>query len=299
MIDAGRLAVYRWVAPLAAGRKVLDAGFGSGDGALILAKAGAREVVRLDVIADPAGDGVHGTHTGVTANVWEGTRLEYADASYQLVVAIRPASPTGWEHTTFDELLRVTAPDGLLLISAAEGRPADAARARLLQRFGSVTTARCYNVIGGGVITREPAQVGPNGAARTQVLLPGEGRAATAEVFMLAGDPGPQAPPPVILLDEGSAIGQWIRSWRSQRAAEVQLENRVRELEQRLAERDQLQARLRSARDALDARIATGEEAIQEAVGRTAGSFEGTLGWKLTAPLRRVVPFRRRRLRGS
>lgn len=299
MPDAGRLDVYRWVAPLAVGRRVLDVRCGPGDGAELLANAGSSEVVGVDLFDGRTGDPLDGPGTGVAVDGGRPGRLEHADASFQLVVAIGPAVAKHPESVLLDELLRVTASDGLLLISAPDGRPGEALQERLLTRFGRVATARCRTLIGSGVLPRDAVRDQPGQVFQAEVLpQDGDGDGAE-EVFLLAGDPGPGGLPPTRLVEDATLVPRWMESWKAQRAEEEALQDRVRELEQRLAECDQLHRRLRSAQQALAVRIATADEAVQEAVGEIAARFEATLGWRLTAPLRRALPVDKRRLRGS
>lgn len=277
MLDADRLAVYRWVAPLAVGARVLHLSSGCRDAAAVLTEAGGQEVVA----ADP-----------------DRGRLELDDASFQLVIAIGAAAASYSENGTLDELFRVTAPDGWLLMSVTEGGPAEVLRERLLTRFGQVSTARRRTLIGSGIVPRDRTHQGPGTTFQVHVLPGQQSLREGEEVFLLAGTSGP-ARSPAVLLEEAAVVRQWIECWKAQRAAEEALQDRVRELEQRLAERGQLQARLRAAQQALEARTATLEQGVQEAIAETAGPFEATAGWWLTAPLRRGLGLDRRRLRGG
>lgn len=288
MLEAQRLGVYRCVAPLAQGRRVLDVTCGAGHGGALLAQAGAREVVRVDLMSALAGAEVGGAPSGAAADRGERGRLPQADGFFGLVVAIGQAVGTHRADTVLEELLRVTASDGFLLISTTDGNRAEALRERLLVRFHEVSRARCHYLLGSGIEFRDRMHDGPNWDLEAQVLP--ESSSGAGEVFLLAGGSHPGELPSVARLEAATLALGWIESWKVRRDVEKTLRGRVRELEQRLAERDQLQDRLRSAQRALDARTATRDGAVQEAAAETAANFEATLGWRLTAPLRRAVP---------
>lgn len=295
MLDAGRLAVYRWVAPLAMGRTVLDVGCGSDAGRALLSEAAGQEIagVNLDALAGARVEGAPGSAGG---DLGETGRLMQADASFQLVVAIGTALEQSGDNALLDELFRVTAPDGLLLLRASDGTSCEALRERLRVRFGRVTTARSRILVGSGISPHDHAENGSGSAFQTQVHADGS-RPAGQEVLLLGGDPGPVELPPVITLEGLTDTREWIDSWVKRREAAAALRDRVHELEQRLAESDQLRSARLLAQATLGARIATYDEAVGDAVAEAAAMFEATLGWRVTAPLRRAGDLGGRRLR--
>lgn len=297
LLDAGRLAVYRWLAPLAVGRTVLDVGYGPGDGTALLAKAAGREIETA--IVEPAvGAGVEDAPAGVTPDSGDRTRLPHADGAFELVVAIGAVPGDARETTTLDELLRVTAQGGWLVVSAPDSESYKALRDRLLIHFGQVITARRHILLGTGIAVRDQAHEGSTPVFYPRILDQ-SGRANREEVFLVAGGPGTVDLPPLITLEDSSGAQQWIESWGARRKVIDALRGRVHELEQRLSERDQLRARLLAAQQALGTRIATHEEAVGEAVAEASAMFEATLGWRVTAPLRRAGALATRRLHGN
>jgi SAM-dependent methyltransferase len=284
-LDAQRLPVYQWIAPLAGGRRVLDVGCGSGEGSAVLVAAGARAVVGLDV-EGPAVELPNGPPPdGVTLQRGDPERLPYADGSFELVVAMAPGE--GWKSPVpvLDELCRVLTTGGLLLTSVEDGSHGEF-RERLERSLGGAVTARQSNVLGSAVALDRQAAEGPLPARRALLAPAHHIHGARGDAYLLAGLDVPDLPP-VVVLDETGDAERRMESWRERRAAVEALRIRVRDLEQRLAERDQLRGRLRAAQEALGARIATHERAVQEAAWETAGNYEATVGWRLTGPLRR------------
>ena len=89
LLEAEHLARYRWAAPLAAGRRVLDAGCGMGYGAVMLLTAGASEVVGVD-LAQAVLDAARPTMpAGVVLEVGDVRALDADDGSFGLSSAWR------------------------------------------------------------------------------------------------------------------------------------------------------------------------------------------------------------------
>ncbi|MBO0686310.1 MAG: methyltransferase domain-containing protein [Candidatus Dormibacteraeota bacterium] len=286
--DVQRLAVYRWIAPLASGRRLLDVGCASAEGAALLAESGAREVLALDLDGQPSSAGrPRGAASGVTVERGDPRRLPHPDASFQLVVAIGLGSLPR-DDVVLDELCRVTAADGQLLVSAVDGDPAAELRARLLSRFGNVITARQSRLIGSVIVQHGGSEDGGGHALTTLVRHADQPRpVAGDQVFLLAGHLVAEVAP-VVVLEDAMASHRWVQSWREQRAMIDALRNRVLDLEQRVSETEQLRGRLAAAQWALGTRLATQEWAVLETAAETAALYEATVGWKLTAPVRRA-----------
>ncbi len=110
------LARYRFAARFADGRRVLDAGCGSGYGTAELASAAT--VVAMDVSADAMAHarrkfGRTGVHFLQGACEW----LPFADASFDLVVAFEVIEHlAGWREL-LSEARRILRPPGVLLVS--------------------------------------------------------------------------------------------------------------------------------------------------------------------------------------
>ena len=117
LVEAEHLARYRWAAQFARGRRVLDAGCGTAYGSDLLATAGAAEVVGIDV-ADHVLDSVRPrVAEAVRLDVADVCQLPYDDGAFDLVVCFNVIEHLDYPRRALDELTRVLAADGLLLVS--------------------------------------------------------------------------------------------------------------------------------------------------------------------------------------
>ena len=139
-LDASsRAAPYRLVASLSRGRRVLDAGCGTGEGCVILAAAGAEAVTGVD----PEQAVIEATRAHVPEGIElaraEPAELPFADGAFGLVACLDPgpAGPLPW----LSELSRVLSADGLLVASAEPGTAAELER-EVRSRFEHVLVLR-------------------------------------------------------------------------------------------------------------------------------------------------------------
>ncbi len=117
MIEAQHVGRYLWASSAADGRRVLDAGCGVAYGSTMLAEAGARSVVGVDLAEDVL--------ETVRARVPPSVRLETADLRdlpfeddfFDLVVCFEVIEHITDQQDVVRELARVLSPEGLLLTS--------------------------------------------------------------------------------------------------------------------------------------------------------------------------------------
>jgi len=109
---------YHFAARWARGRRVLDVACGEGYGAALLAR-GASRVTGVDLSAEAVAH-ARGAYGGV-ANLEfveaSCTRLPFPDASFDLVVSFETLEHIAEQAPFLDEVARVLAPEGLLLLS--------------------------------------------------------------------------------------------------------------------------------------------------------------------------------------
>jgi len=135
LMDAERLTRYWWAAQAVRGKEVLDAGCGVGQGARILADAGAKRVTGVAVSQDAQSEAVRraGDVAGFVAGKLEA--LPFPPASFDIAVcfdAIDRPEPR-WE--LLDELHRVLREEGSLLLAWPSP---DGLERELASRFATV-----------------------------------------------------------------------------------------------------------------------------------------------------------------
>lgn len=320
LVEAEHLARYAWASAFCSGRRVLDAGCGVGYGAEMINEAGATEVVAID-ISEPAIDLARSTVTpGVTCEVGDVRSLSYDDDSFDVVVCFEVIEHLEEQDRVLDELARVLAPDGLLLISSPNreryvpGNPHHRhefvraeMQAALDARFPSARIIS-QHVMLASIITW-------SGAPRfegAETLRTAEPKPED-EIYLLgmAGSELPPDPGPVVTLGPFAEARLWLdhierqrRHIRSQaqrledlesreesrRAALEQLAEAQRQLAATVVERAELEAAAQELTAARDRELAAREaqDAVLEELGQLR-QIASSKSWRLTAPLRKLA----------
>ncbi len=117
LIDAEHQARYRWAAQAAAGRRALDAACGAGYGTAILAAAGAASAIGIDIEARAVLQ-ARERHPGLRFEVADLHELPFGDTTFDLIACFEAIEHVSDPERALDEIRRVLAPDGLLLISS-------------------------------------------------------------------------------------------------------------------------------------------------------------------------------------
>lgn len=110
-------ARYRWAATLAPGKRVLDAGSGTGFGTKILAEAGARETDGFDVSLEAVEHARARAGDVAEFTVGDLKRIPFPDDQFDLVTCFEAIEHVDDPGRVLDELHRVLAPEGVLLVS--------------------------------------------------------------------------------------------------------------------------------------------------------------------------------------
>ncbi|MCC7178051.1 MAG: class I SAM-dependent methyltransferase [Acidobacteria bacterium] len=122
MVAAEHLARYAFAAEFCAGRRVLDVACGEGYGSALLARAGARAVVGVDVAAEAiASADARFAAPGVRYLVGDATDLPAVlegEAPFDLVVSFETIEHVPDVERFLDGIRAVLAPDGIVIISA-------------------------------------------------------------------------------------------------------------------------------------------------------------------------------------
>jgi len=109
---------YAWVAPLVAGKSVLDVASGAGYGSSLLARTAA-SVVGVDVSAE-AVEHARAAYSQANLSFIEGSaaKLPLADESFDVVVSFETIEHLLEQEQMLGEIRRVLRPDGVLVISS-------------------------------------------------------------------------------------------------------------------------------------------------------------------------------------
>lgn len=331
MVAAEHLCRYWWAAQFARGRRVLDAGCGIGYGSNMLAEAGAPRVQGVDIsqpVIEAAGQGAA---PGVTFTTGDVAALDFEADSFDLVVCFEVIEHVEDSDVVLDELARVLAPGGLLLISSPNrdryvpGNPPhrheflpDELRAALERRFERARLLRQHDWLASAIL-EDRAFAGSGGAPvdglEVRKLVGHEPGAETYTVG-LASDgelPGSLMP---LTLTHTMELRQWMERFEAQDRTLREQAEELRRLESLNRERRELQSCLENAEKELaripDLEIAARRaevleqrleslEGVQErleGVNRALEDVTGSPSWRITAPLRKGKAFFKRLLSG-
>lgn len=255
LIEVEHVSRYLWAAQAARERLVLDAGCGTAYGSRLLAAGGAREVVGVDIAAAVLETVAPTMPDSVHLQAEDLRKLSFDDDTFELVVCFEVIEHFQTPSTVLDELVRVLAPGGLLLISSPNrgvypaGNPhhfhefePDELEQALTSRLGNVRLIRQSDYIVSALLA-DPTYTQGDGASIEDVGLykltaatPGE---ETYTIAMASASPLPE------LSQLGAMAGtlelrEWLAVFETQTAAIADKDNYIFELEARLQERDRL-----------------------------------------------------------
>ncbi|MFZ0040364.1 MAG: class I SAM-dependent methyltransferase [Solirubrobacteraceae bacterium] len=266
LIEVEHVSRYLWAAQAARGRTVLDAGCGTGYGSRLLAAGGAREVVGID-IAEAVLEAIAPTMPdSVRLQMGDLRQLELDDDSFDLIVCFEVIEHFEDPSIVLGELVRVLAPDGLLLISSPnrgvyqagnphhfhEFRP-DELEAALTARLRNARLIRQHDYVVSALFS-DAAYAQGDGEAVEDVQLrklvaghPGE------EVYTIAMASDGDLPelPQLATMTGTLELTEWLSVFDTQTNAITDKDNYIGELEARLAERDRLATLLLDAEQRL------------------------------------------------
>jgi SAM-dependent methyltransferase len=310
LIEAEHLARYRWAAQLAAGRRVLDAGCGTGYGCALLAEAGAEDVVGVDIAAGVLDSVCRGMPEAVRLDDADLGDLPYADGEFDLIVCFDVLEHLDDPGPALDQIVRVLAADGVLLASTPnravhsptsphhrhEFLPDELAE-ELRARLDKVTLVRQDVYLTVAVLGDADFLAGDRDLSEIALQKVATGERDTEE-FTLAVAGRSELPevPPLALLASSLQVKRWLTAFGEERAVAAANRARILELEERtkeLATVPNLQSQV-AALDAELARVREEKEGVlarAEHAERVLGEVWSSLSWRLTSPLRRLKGF--------
>jgi 2-polyprenyl-3-methyl-5-hydroxy-6-metoxy-1,4-benzoquinol methylase len=258
LLASEHLARYEWAAALAPGRRVLDAGCGTGYGAVILRDAGASQVVGVDIAA--AVVEAARSQEGPALNFEQGdaARLPYPDASFDLVTCFEVIEHVPDPSAMLGELARVLDPAGVLAISSpnADRYPAgnphhrrefttSEFRALLGEAFPSVRLLAQHQWVSSAVF--EQGDLGPGALAVRTVKATARTIGSEAYTVALAGARTLPTPPPAAALTGTVEVRRWLAHFSAQQKILMEQADYLAGLEALDAERRDLRRQLVTA----------------------------------------------------
>ncbi len=255
LIEAEHVSRYQWAAQAARGRAVLDAGCGTAYGCRLLAAGGAREVIGVDIASSVLEAVAPGMPESVHLQAGDVRRLDFASESFELVVCFEVIEHLEDPSAVLDELVRVLAPGGLLLVSSPnrgvyppgnphhlhEFAPAEL-EAELTARIARVRLVRQRDYIVSALFSDATSQLGDGAVVEKLTVcklaaeLPGD------EVYTLAMASDGALPE---LRETAAMTGtlelrEWMRVFETQTRTIAEKDGYIAELSARLEERDRL-----------------------------------------------------------
>ncbi len=117
-MHAEHLARYRWAAQLVSGRKVLDAGCGTGYGSEALLAGDASRLVAVDLSSEAVDETARRLGDRASVHRADVRELPFSDASFDVVVSFEVIEHIAEPDRALREFARVLRPDGVLAISS-------------------------------------------------------------------------------------------------------------------------------------------------------------------------------------
>lgn len=266
LLEAEHVVRYRWAASLAAGRRVLDAGCGTAYGTSMLGRAGATEVVGVDIAVAVLDSARPGMPDNVRLEPGDLNDLPFPDGGFDLVVCFEAIEHFADPFSVLDELTRVLAPGGVLLVSSPnreayppgnphhhhEFLPAEL-EAELRTRLPNVRLLRQHAYVTAAVLDDETyagAADEPLEDLSVYKLVAGE---SDREMFTLGAASRASLPelPRFAAMMSHVALRPWIDVIEDQEQSLQEHRSHIHDLESRLADLDELQHRLIEAEQLL------------------------------------------------
>jgi SAM-dependent methyltransferase len=271
LVEAEHLVRYRWAAGVAGDRDVLDAGCGEGYGCAILAAAGARRVIGVDLAGDviERARGRYGEEGRVEFSEGDVAALPFEDDSFDLVTCFETIEHVAAQERVIAELARVLRPGGIAICSSPnreEYPPGNPYHVRELvpgelkellgAAFPEVRLFRQHNWIASAILDDGSFALADASSLLDADVVKLQGRSPGSELYTLAvcSDRPFEAPVQQALLTHGLEVRRWLARIEEARAegrhSAAAIAAELEQAKEALAARDRELFELRAQRSA-------------------------------------------------
>lgn len=310
LIDAEHRGRYWWAAQLAEGRDVLDAACGTGYGSRILEDAGAASVTGIDVSSDAVQATAERLGDRGAATVADIRDLPFEDESFDLVVSFETIEHIAEGEKAIAEFRRVLRSDGILVVSSPNPAVYPEGNEHHVHEYGpdelvelaghhfSNRAVHAQHTWLASAIASPAGAIDSVGNGGGQEACDTRGVSALApngQTYSAVVARNGELPPMRDLVTLGDAFE--VRWWEDQLAETKKYLARV------VAENEAIADQLRQASNSLLeanqhlAQVPVLKHRLEEAHAERQAlmrEVEGSLSWRITAPLRRLSALRRR-----
>ena len=253
LIEVEQVSRYLWAAQAARARLVLDAGCGTGYGSRLLAESGAREVIGVDLARTTLEMARPGMPESVRLVLGDLRELEFEDDRFELVVCFEVIEYVENPLVVLNELIRVLAPGGLLLVSSPnrdayqpgnphrlhEFAPAELERA-LAAKLSHVQLLRQHHYVVSALTAPQADNREGDGGNLVLNQLAGDPLGDEIYAIAMASDAELPAIRDLAAVAGSARIGQWLSLLEMQAAESDEKDNQIDELHARVSDRDRL-----------------------------------------------------------
>lgn len=250
LLEAEHLARYRWAGALVEGKRVLDAGCGTGYGSELLASQGAAEVVGVDVDADAIEAASRSDSRRATFAAADLRDLPADLGEFDVVVCFEVIEHIAEPEVALDRLAAVLRRGGILVVSSPnrdvyppgnpfhehEFTPEELAES-LSTRFAHVRLVRQQDWLAAGLFDDDDFASVEAQAVTVAKTVPGQPGKELYSIGVAGASPLP-ATPPFVMLTQTADVKWWQELLRSLREEVAAKSRHVDDLEGWLKERD-------------------------------------------------------------
>jgi SAM-dependent methyltransferase len=290
LLEAEHVSRYRWAAMLVEGKRVLDAGCGTGYGAELLAREGAAGVVAVDVDREVIEAAERDGSGAVTFGVADLRELPADLGTFEVVVCFEVLEHIDEPEAALDQLSAALAPDGILVVSSPnrdvyppgnpfhkhEFTPGELYDA-LAARFAHVRLVRQQDWLAAGLFDDDDfARVDPQ-AVQVAKALPGEPGKELYSIGLASASPLP-AVSPLVMLTQTADVKWWQEILQS-------LRNEVQSLRDELAAKNRHVSDVEGWLEQKDAELRAAYSGNEELEG-VISAMKATRVWRLATRYR-------------